>query len=298
MTEKTNPGSSPAADTRSRSAVAAAPSSRFGIGLVARSLAFNAAFWLWTGAMLLALVPLLLAPPEVMMRGVRLWMAGVQALLRRLVGLGYEVRGLEHVPAGPAIIAAKHQSAWETTAFNLIVPDLVIALKRELLQIPLYGRFARRTGMIGIDRGHGLRALKGLLREAEARAARGKRILIFPEGTRVPPGRRVRYLPGVAALYAHLRLPVVPVALNSGLFWGRRGFLKRPGTILVEFLPPIPPGLDRGTFTALLTERLEATTERLIAEAAGGGGATSPAPTPEAARHPEGGPPDRAAAGR
>ncbi|HET6519560.1 MAG TPA: lysophospholipid acyltransferase family protein [Geminicoccaceae bacterium] len=240
------------------------------LGLVARSVAFNAAMWLWTAVMCVALMPLLLTSPETMMRGVRSWMRGIQLLLRTLVGLRYEVRGLEHLPPGPAIIAAKHQSAWETLSFNLIVPDLVVALKRELLQLPFFGWFARKSRMIGVDRRHGTSALRNLVRQAEVAMARGERVLIFPEGTRVPPGQRARYLPGVAALYGKLDRPVVPVALNSGLYWGRRRFVKRPGRIVVEFLPPIPPGLDRRAFEALLAERLETATDRLVEEARGG----------------------------
>ena len=245
----------------------AATAARPGLAVVARSVAFNALMWLWTGVMCLALMPLLLTTPGMMMRGVRLWMAGIQGLLRAVVGLRYEVRGLEHLPPGPALLAAKHQSAWETLAFNLIVPDLVVALKQELLRLPFFGWFARKSRMIGIDRRHGTSALRSLVRGAEVALARGQRVLIFPEGTRVAPGSRGRYLPGIAALYGKLDRPVVPVALNSGLFWGRRGFVKRPGVIVVEFLPPIPPGLERRAFEALLAERLETATDRLIEEA-------------------------------
>lgn len=262
-----------------------------GSGSFARSLSFNVAFWAWTALMAIALLPLLLAPPRTLMAGVRVWMRGVQDLLRTTIGLTYEVRGLDRLPAGPAILAAKHQSAWETMAFHLMVPDLVVALKRELLQLPFFGWFARRTGMIGIDRGQGARAVRSLVREARVAAARGERILIFPEGTRVAPGRRVSYLPGVSALYARLDLPVVPVALNSGLFWGRRSFIKRPGRIVVEFLPPLPAGLERRAFEALLAERLEAATARLMAEA----GATPPEP---GGNRPAAGARDRRAAGR
>jgi 1-acyl-sn-glycerol-3-phosphate acyltransferase len=234
-----------------------------------------------------------------MMRGVRFWMSGIQALLRGLVGLDYEVRGREHLPPGPAIIAAKHQSAWETLAFNLIVPDLVVALKRELLRLPFFGWFARKSRMIGIDRRHGASALRSLVREAEVVMARGERLLIFPEGTRVAPGKRVRYQPGTAALYGRLDRPVVPVALNSGLFWSRRGFLKRPGLIVVEFLPPIPPGLDRRAFEALLAERLETATDRLIAEARGtrGGDPVRDGGLPDAAQPPASAAPASAAPG-
>jgi 1-acyl-sn-glycerol-3-phosphate acyltransferase len=197
----------------------------------------------------------------------RLWQRGVQRLLAVLAGLTYEVRGRERIPATPAIFAFKHQSAWETLVLLLVLKDPAIALKRELTQIPLFGWYLLRAGMIRIDRAGGARALRALVDDARAALARGCSIVIFPEGTRAPVGERNPYHPGVAALYRQLDCPVVPVALNSGLFWRRRGFIKRPGRIVVEFLPPIAPGLDRKAFMAELEQRLEGATERLIAEA-------------------------------
>jgi 1-acyl-sn-glycerol-3-phosphate acyltransferase len=235
--------------------------------LLARSLLFNLALWLWTGVMVLAALPLLAAPRERMVALGRLWQRGVQALLARLTGLTYEVRGRERIPATPAIFAFKHQSAWETLVLNLLFPDLAIVLKRELTRIPLFGWYLLHAGMIGIDRAGGARALRMLVEDGRAALARGSSIVIFPEGTRAPVGERNPYQPGVAALYRQLECPVVPVALNSGLFWRRRGFIKRPGRIVVEFLPPIAPGLDRKAFMAELEHRLESATERLIAEA-------------------------------
>jgi 1-acyl-sn-glycerol-3-phosphate acyltransferase len=235
--------------------------------LVARSLLFNLALWLWTGVMVLAALPLLAAPREKMVATGRLWQRGVQGLLARLTGLTYEVRGRERIPATPAIYAFKHQSAWETLVLNLLFPDPAIVLKRELTQIPLFGWYLLHAGMIRIDRKGGARALRMLLDDGRAALARGSSIVIFPEGTRAPVGQRHSYHPGVAALYRQLDCPVVPVALNSGLFWRRRGFIKRPGRIVVEFLPPIAPGLERKPFMAELEQRLEGATERLVAEA-------------------------------
>jgi 1-acyl-sn-glycerol-3-phosphate acyltransferase len=131
-------------------------------------------------------------------------------------------------------------------------------LKRELLSIPLFGWYLRKVGMIAVDRAAGASALRNMARQASEAFAEGRSILIFPEGTRVPPGESRPYHPGVAALYTQLKVPVVPVALNSGLFWGRRSFVKRPGTVTVQFLPPIPPGLDRKAFMRELESRIEA----------------------------------------
>jgi len=144
-------------------------------------------------------------------------------------------------------------------------------MKRELLNIPLYGWYSRRMGMIPIDRRASSTAMRKMLRAAEAAAAQGRPILIFPEGTRSAPGAAARYLPGVAGLYRHLGVPVVPVALDSGLLWGRNALRKHAGTVTIQYLPPIMPGLDRRAFMAELEERIESATAALLAESGFGG---------------------------
>ncbi|MEM7042343.1 MAG: lysophospholipid acyltransferase family protein [Pseudomonadota bacterium] len=231
------------------------------------SLLFNIAFWLWGVSMALAALPLLLMPREMMVRHAERWERGIQWLLRHLVGLNYRLLGDEHRHDSGVIYAIKHQSAWDTITTHLLIDDPAIALKQELTKIPIFGPCLRHAGMITIDRGHGTRALRSLIDGGRQAIARGSPIVIFPEGTRTPPGERNTYHPGVAALYRQLALPVVPVALNSGLFWGRRSFVKRPGTILVEFLEPIKPGLERKAFMAELEQRIETATDRLVAMA-------------------------------
>ena len=235
--------------------------------VIARSVAFNAAAGVWTLALVLVAALCLLLPPVAILSVSRVWMGGLQFLLRRLVGLDYEVRGRSNKPPGPAIYAFKHQSAWETVVIHLLLPKAAIALKRELMQIPLFGWCLRRSGMIGINRAGRTRALRSLIDGARTALARGVPVIIFPEGHRIPPGRHVPYHPGVAALYLQLGRPVVPVALNSGLFWARRSFVKRPGRIVVQFLEPIEPGLERKAFMAELRRRLEGAADRLIEEA-------------------------------
>ena len=236
--------------------------------LAARAFLFNLFFYAWTALLCVLTLP---AYPFLSERGMRwvarFWMHGLQRALRLLIGLSYEVRGRERLPAGPAIIASKHQSAWETLIFHVLVPDLAVGLKYELTRIPVFGWYLMRGGCIRIDRGGAARALRSLVEGARAAAAKGVSILIFPEGTRRAPEDPPDYKPGVAALYAALDLPVVPVALNSGLFWSRRSFMKRPGRITVEFLDPVPPGLDRRTFMTELQSRIETATARLVAEA-------------------------------
>lgn len=234
-----------------------------------RSYLFNAFFFAWTFVLTVGALPALPFLSAAGTRRVaRLWERVTLAALRLLVGIDHDVRGRQHLPASgaPALIASKHQSAWETLAFHLLVPEIAIGLKDELTRVPVLGWYLLKAGGIRIDRGGAARALRSLVEGARAATANGLSVLIFPEGTRQAPDAPPAYKPGVAALYASLHVPVVPVALNSGLFWGRRSALKRPGRIVVEFLEPIPPGLDRKTFMVLLEDRIEAATTRLLAE--------------------------------
>jgi 1-acyl-sn-glycerol-3-phosphate acyltransferase len=181
-----------------------------------------------------------------------------------LVGLDHRVVGRERVPKEPVIFAVKHQSSWETLALALLLDRPIYVLKRELIWIPIFGLYLLRSGALAVDRSAGAKALRQLIRAAEQAAKSGRPFLIFPEGTRVAPGQHHPYQPGIAALYDKLNRPVVPVALNSGLFWGRRSFLKKPGRITVEFLEPIPAGLDRRRFMKDLENRLEGASQRLL----------------------------------
>jgi 1-acyl-sn-glycerol-3-phosphate acyltransferase len=230
-----------------------------------RSLLFNLTFYAWTTFLGVSALPLLLAPRAVVMGFGRWWSRTVLQLARGIVGIDYELRGTEHLPNEPVIIAMKHQSAWDTLGVPALFGDVAIVLKRELLWIPCYGWYARKAGMVPIDRGAGATALKAMVRRAREVVAERRPIVIFPEGTRTAVGTKRPYHPGVAALYTQLGLPVVPVAVNSGLFWPRRSFLKRPGRIVVQALPPLPPGLDRRAFLAELQSRIETATERLVA---------------------------------
>lgn len=234
-----------------------------------RALLFNIFFLTWTPVLAVLYLLLLPFPWRVLFSAVTWWARTVLWVLRRFVGLDYVVRGREHLPSGAAIVAAKHQSAWDTVAISVLLEYPSVVLKRELFHIPVWGWHASHCGMIAVDRGAGASALKSMVKSAQARARDGRKIVIFPQGTRTAPGDKRPYYPGVAALYGQLDLPVVPLALNSGVFWGRRAFTKRPGTIVVEFLPPIPPGLKRAAFMRELEERIEQASERLVAEAVG-----------------------------
>ena len=232
-----------------------------------RALAFNLTFYVWTALIGALGLPFLLAPRVVTMRFGRFWASSVLVLLRAIVGLDHEIRGLDRLPRGGCIIAMKHQSAWDALILPVVLVDPAPVVKRELLLLPFYGWYAVRAGSIAIDRKARAGALRLMLAQARPVAAAGRPIVIFPEGTRVAPGERRPYQPGVAALYQALALPLVPAAVNSGLYWGRRSFVKRKGRIVLEFLEPIPPGRTRPRLMAELERRIETATAALLREA-------------------------------
>ncbi|HEX6441157.1 MAG TPA: lysophospholipid acyltransferase family protein [Stellaceae bacterium] len=248
-----------------------------------RSLAFNAAFVATTALIGVLGLPVLLGPRHWSMRLGGFWARCVLRLLGGIAGLRGEVRGMGHLPTGSCLIAMKHQSAWDTLMLQALLGDPAVVIKRELLWIPFYGWYARRAGSIPVDRRGGGGALRGMVTAARRAAAEGRPIVIFPQGTRTAPGQPVPYQPGVAALYQALDLPLVPAAVNSGLFWGRRSFLKRPGLSVLEFLAPIAPGLPRREVMAELESRIETATTALEAEAMtaySGAGNQSSSPLP------------------
>lgn len=228
-----------------------------------RSLLFNLVFFVATALTVLLGLPLLAAPQSWMVRYVRVWAKLVLATLRVLCGIKVAVLGRENLPDGPCVIAAKHQSAFDTIIWTALLPAPVYVMKKELLSIPLWATLAQRCGHIAVDRAAGASALRGMVKDAKAVIATGRPIVIFPEGTRAAPGARLPYQPGVMALAA-LGVPLVPVATDSGLLWGRRAFQKRPGTITLSILPPLSPGRDRHALLDQLRDGIEAETDRLV----------------------------------
>ena len=234
---------------------------------VLRSLVFNVFFFAWLAVVLVVMMFFLPLPRRVMQNAARVWTQVMGYGLKVIVGLDFEVRGRQHIPPGGAVFACKHQSAWETMAFHILFSDAAYVIKKELFAVPLWGWYARKCQSIAVDRGGGAAALRRLIRDARTQIAAGRPLVIFPEGTRMAPGARGAYYPGVYALYKQARASVVPVALNSGLFWGRRQFVKRPGVMVIEFLDAMPEGLDRRQFLAELESRVEAASDRLADEA-------------------------------
>lgn len=236
------------------------------LSVVVRSLVFNALFYMNMIMRMIVATPTIALPSAYLLGVLRAYARSSLWLLRAICGVTVEWRGREKLPTGSYVVACKHQSFWETFALFALLPDPAYILKRELMWIPLFGWLAANARMIPVDRGARASALARMMAAARKEIARGRQIVIFPEGTRRPPGAEPHYLPGVAYLYAQAGLPCVPVALNSGLFWPRRSFRRYPGTVLVEVLDPIPPGLDRRAFLRRLQSDLEEATARLVAE--------------------------------
>jgi len=229
-----------------------------------RSLTYNVLFYSLLIAWFIVAIPTFVMPRAALMTLVRLWSRQNTWLLRVVCNVKVEYRGLEKIPKGPLLVASKHQSMWETFALLQRFDQPLYILKRELTRIPFFGWYVMKAGMIAVDRSAGGRALLKMVRQASEEVRNGRQLIIFPEGTRRPPGAPPDYKPGVAQLYASCREQCLPVALNSGLFWPRRTFMRYPGTLVVEFLDPLPPGLPRDEFLARISAVIEEATRRLV----------------------------------
>jgi 1-acyl-sn-glycerol-3-phosphate acyltransferase len=234
---------------------------------IVRSILFNFLFYLSLLIYFIAALPTFFMPYWVIVDFAKVWARTNLWLLKAICGIDVEFIGVEKIPPGPLIVAAKHQSIWETFALLPLFARPVFIVKRELMWVPFFGWYMCKGRMIPVDRSAGRQALTRMANRARLDLARGRQIIIFPEGTRRAPGAPPDYKSGIAYLYAETGVPCLPVALNSGLFWGRRSFKRYPGTVRVEFLDPIPPGLDRGAFLDRLEHDIETATARLVAAA-------------------------------
>jgi 1-acyl-sn-glycerol-3-phosphate acyltransferase len=236
--------------------------------ILVRSLAFTVAFYLWTLIAAILFLPVLAGPRQWAQGSLKVWGTVVTWLLRVICGVRVEVRGREHIPVGAALVAAKHQCMYDIFGTFSLLPDPAYVLRQELMRIPIFSWWAWKCRMIVIDREGGAKTLRKLLADSRQRLeeAPGRQVFIFPEGHRGEPGVAGDYQPGVAFLYRELDLPCVPIALNSGVHWPAHGIIRRPGTIVFEFLEPLPPGMKRATFMSELETRLEAASNALLAE--------------------------------
>lgn len=236
------------------------------ISIFFRSLAFNVGFYLSLLVHMALAIPSFFLPKQVLFELAKSWARSMIWMLRVFCNIKVEYRGLEKIPRGPLLVAAKHQSAWETIALLPLFRQPLFILKRELTWIPLFGLFLLKAQMIPINRSAGVRAMSKMTDLARERVRDDRQLIIFPEGTRRPVGAEPRYKFGVAQVYVDCGVQCLPVALNAGLFWPRRTFLRYPGTIIVEFLDIVPPGLGRDDFLARIREEIETSTDRLVEE--------------------------------
>jgi len=235
--------------------------------VIVRSIVFNILFYLNTLILVIAALPTFFLPYRAIIWVATTWGRINLVLLRVVAGIDIEVRGAEKIPKGALLVAAKHQSAWETFALLPLFDNPVFIVKRELQWIPIFGWLMIKGRMVPVDRGAGSQALVAMAERARIELADNRQLIIFPEGTRRPAGAEPRYKHGVAHLYAAEGVPCVPIALNSGMFWPRRSILRIPGTVVVEILDPIQPGLDKEEFFERLKNDIETATARLIEEA-------------------------------
>jgi 1-acyl-sn-glycerol-3-phosphate acyltransferase len=231
-----------------------------------RSALFNVVFYLNLSLFLVLGTPFFFTPRKWSIRALQFWARSSLFWLRVIAGINMEVRGIANIPRGACLLAGKHQSFWETFAILPLLDDPAMVLKKELTLIPLFGWFIYKFGMIPIERSAGIKALRALIARSEHAVMVGRQVVIMPEGTRRAPDDPPDYKPGAAALYGSLSVVCVPFALNSGLFWPRRQFLRWPGTIVISFLPAVPPGLSHKEFQFFLEEAVETETSQLLLE--------------------------------
>ncbi|WP_455474107.1 lysophospholipid acyltransferase family protein [Bartonella sp. B30(2025)] len=237
--------------------------------LILRSLLFTFAFYITTFLQMILYAPFyFLMPRKKAWIVPKTWARVTLFLQKYIAGTDYEIEGIENLPSGAYIIAPKHQSAWETFGLVPHLDDPVLILKRELTWIPLFGWYMAKTQIIPINRTTPIKALKIIVQEAKKKVKQGRQILIFPEGTRRLPGQEPDYKPGIVALYNELKLPVVPIAHNAGLYWPRNNFRRYPGKIRVRILPPIEAGLSKREFLDKLIQKTETACDELLVQAA------------------------------
>ncbi|WP_099865697.1 lysophospholipid acyltransferase family protein [Pararhizobium haloflavum] len=235
--------------------------------IAARSVLFNLAFYLNLIARMIVLSPYyFLAPRRKAWSVPKNWVRSNHWLMESLVGTTFEIEGLENIPAGGFILAPKHQSFWDAYALLPWIPDAVYILKRELMWIPLFGWYIAKMRMIPVNRGARGRVMAQVMERTRAEMAKGRQLIIYPEGTRRSAGAPPDYKYGIARIYANVGVPVVPVVMHPGLFWPRRKFLRYPGHFKVKVLPPIAPGLDPDTFLETLIAQMEEESDRLLVE--------------------------------
>ena len=232
---------------------------------VLRSILFNTAFYANMIIRMIVLSPFYFLLPRsyAIPKG---WASSSTWLMKVIAGTSFEIDGLENLPKGSYILAPKHQSFWDTFALLPYIDDPIYILKRELMWIPIFGWYVGKQKMIPIDRGARGKVMVEVLKRTREALKTGRQLIIYPEGTRRPPGAEPVYKYGIARLYRDLDIPVVPIAMHPGLFWPRRTFRRYPGHFRVKILPPIQPGMDPDAFFKHLIEVTERASDELLVE--------------------------------
>ncbi len=234
-------------------------------GRLVVSLAFGAQMYLMMGLMAVYFTPLAIVDRRFAFQGAQVYCRWVRWTARWMVGLRSEVRG--EIPSGEALVASKHQSFFDIIMLVSVLPRPKFIMKKELRWVPILGWYALRIGCVPVDRGKRGAAVQRMKEDVSRGLARPGQLVIYPQGTRVAPGARRAYKPGIAVLYGQLGQICVPAATNAGVFWPRRSFIRKPGLAVLEFLPRIPPGKDQGAFMADLETVIEGNSDRLAVEA-------------------------------
>ena len=234
------------------------------VSIFLRSLVYNVLFYALLVFWIVIAIPTFVMPPRIFLVVAKAWARSSIWMMRLICNTKVEYRGLDKIPKGPLIVASKHQSMWETFALLQFFDRPLFIYKRELAWIPFFGWYLVKSRMIGVDRAGGMRSLMEMARRALKEIRSGRQLIIFPEGTRRPVDAPPAYMTGVGQIYVNSGVACLPVALNSGLFWPRRNFMRYPGTLVVEFLDPLPPGLSRKEFITRVSGVIEDATNRLV----------------------------------
>ena len=232
--------------------------------MLIRSIIFYVLLGLWTIFMGTICLPYLFFKFQHMRKPVNIWILGIFSLLKRICKITYEIRGGEHIPNYPCLIASKHQSAFETFALYYHISNSIFIHKKQLFKIPIFGQYLKKSNMISIDRSGGTSAMRKILRETKKRISNGSSIIIFPEGTRKKPNDIANYKSGIAGIYEETRANILPVAVNSGKYWPKDNFVKKPGHIIISFLKIIPYGLERSDLLKKIEKNIETETQKII----------------------------------
>ena len=229
-----------------------------------RSIIFYLLLYMWTLTLGVLALPYLLLPSSYVRSLANLWISGILELLKLTCGITYEIKNIENIPDRAVIVASKHQSAFETLLLFRLVKNSIFIHKRELFLIPIFGLYLKKSNMISINRNEGAKAIRKMLNEVKQNILNGYSIIIFPEGTRKKPGDPPDYKTGIAGIYKESEAEVLPVAVNSGNYWPKHTFIKKPGKIIIKFLKPIPSKLEKSEFLKKIESVIEDETNKII----------------------------------